>query len=568
MAACVGGGEAPPLHATLDLAAATTPQPWAARPGAPAANAQQLTVRFVLEPAQVGRGSALVLEGLWWSATATVNGVALPSVTGGNAPAEVPVGPHLRAGENTVVLDLAPPTTEQPIEHGGGLASSSFARDRPTLQAPPRLVVRPETHLKWATLRAEGDAVVPVAQTAAPVGSQVEFVWAGGRQTATVDEAGRAEGAPVPWSGPWWAPGAPALVPLTTTLRATAEGAVFDRLTERVGVRAVHLADGQVLINGTSKRLVGARVTNRPDLGAFPDRLGALLPAGVNALEIHGELPRTSWLELADEVGLPVVFVPRCVGRTRRGSRPTPASLQLQQDQDDRFLASLADNPSVLMWVGEGPAPRTQTQQPVPIVMWTEHLLTDPLQRPIVQHHLPDRFLQTEPPGPDGVVHHSCQREPCANTWLVEVTWEGPTVPAMWPAMATAFAESLSAGAIGGVIPTPERHDVGSWRAAFQPVLARAGVTPAQVDGHRASALLSISGGTPGETVWVSGEGVPARGAIFDARGAAEVAVWADGPVTVTAGGQTQTVAAEPRIWAALRPTGDATPVAVGPPSG
>jgi hypothetical protein len=423
--------------------------------------------------------------------------------------------------------------------------------------------VRPETHLRWATLRAEGDTVVPIAQATAPAGATVEFEWEGGRQSATVDETGRAEGDPVSWTGAWWAPGAPRLTSLTATLRPPTGGQILDTLIERVGVRSVHLADGQVLLNGTPHRLVGARVTNRPDLGPFPERLGTLLPTGVNALEIHGELPRSTWLELADEVGLPVVFVPRCVGRTRRGSRPTAASLALQEAQDDRFLAALADNPSVLMWVGEGPAPRTQAHQAVPIVMWTEHLLKDPLQRPIVQHHLPDRFLQTEPPGPDGGVHHSCQREPCANTWLVEVTWEGPTVPAMWPAMATAFSESLAAGAVGGVIPTPERHDVGNWRAAFQPVLAQAGVAPAQVDGHRATALLEISGGTTGETVWVSGSGVPAKGAVFDTRGTATLSVWADGPVTVAANGRTQTVVARPRTWTGLQPTGEATAVSV-----
>lgn len=569
LVACSGGAPDSTQHTTLDLAAATSPQPWTSARGASSAAPLRLTSRFQLPDTHLGQGSALVLEGLWWTATVTVNGAALPPVTGGNATVEVAVGAHLVEGENTIVVDIVPPTTEMPVELGGGLASSSFARDRPTLQAPPRLVIRPAHHLRWATLRLEGDQVVPVAQVQGEPGQRVRFSWEGGDLgSATVDASGVAQGAPVPWFGPRWAPGAPAFVALTATLEPPRGGSPLDRLVERVGVRAVAVSEGALQINGADTRLVGARVTNRPDLGDLPSRLSALLPAGVNALEIHGELPRSDWLSMTDEIGFPVVFVPRCVGRTRRGSRPTDATLTLQRAQDDRFLADLAHNPSVLLWVGEGPSPRSQANQPAPILMWTDHLLSDPLRRPVVQHDLPDRFLRTEPPGSDSVVHHSCQTEPCEGSWIVEVTWEGPTVPAMWPAMATAFSESLAAGAVGGVVPTPERHDVGNWLAAFRPTLAALDVPPVTVDGHRATALLRITGGRPGETVWVTGDGVPPRGAVLDASGAADLPVWASGPVQIQGATTTTSITVQPRRWEGLQPVGTTTTVSLSGTAG
>ena len=219
------------------------------------------------------------------------------------------------------------------------------------------------------------------------------------------------------------------------------------------------------------------------------------------------------------------------MGRTRRGSTPTEASWFLQRAEDDRFNADLADRPSVLLWVGEGPAPRTQQGAGLPLVMWTDQLLQDPVGRPIVQHHLPDRFLQTQPAGPDGVVHHSCEREPCSGTWLVEVTWEGPTVPEMWPAMAGAFSESIGVGALGGIVPTPERHDTDKWLAAMQPMIAGLGVEPPTPGPHRGKAIVAVAGAPPGETAWLNSP-VPGRWGRSSRRTAPPD--WSSGP-TATA---------------------------------
>ena len=573
LVACVG--EAPPVgpdsRGVLDLDAAFETRPWASARGAGRPGPIELRAAFTLPAERVGAGSALELEGLWWRASVTVNGVTLPPVTGGNASALVPVGAALRAGRNELTVRLSPPTTEMPIETGGGLASSSFHRDRATLQVAPRLVLRPAAHVAWAALRAQGDDVVPVAQvTGAPEGATVRFSVVGPSGSlplgaATVGPDGRVEAPAIDWTLDRWAPGAPALYPLQVRLQA-AGGGDLDQLDARVGVRSVSIDERGVHINGAPHRLVGARVTNRPDLGSMPERLAALLPAGVNALEIHGELPRSSWLDLADEVGLPVVVVPRCVGRTRRGSRATPQALALQQTQDDRFVADFADRPSVLMWVGEGPSPRSQQGQATPLVMWTDHLLRDPLERPIVQHHLPDRFLQTRPPGPDGVVHHSCEREPCAGAWIVEVTWEGPTVPAMWPAMATAFEQSIGVGAVGGVVPTPERHDVANWAAAFTPVTAAVGAKPLTPDGHRAAAQVTLRGAPPGETAWLSAPGAGAVGAVVAADGTATLALWHEGAATLQVGSVTRDVSLSAGTWTGLARVGGVTTLDLAAP--
>lgn len=573
-AACTGRAPAPDpgARAVVSLDRAFDLRPWAETRPSQRRGPLELRATFTLPADRVGAGSALELEGLWWTAAVTVNGQALPPVTGGNATAVVPVGGALQAGENTVVLRLSPPTDETPLEHGGGLASSSFSRDRATLQAPPRLVLRPAAHVAWATLRAVGDQVVPVAQVSgAPAGAVVRF--------SVVDDAGdlhplgqgavgadgRVEAAPAAWSLERWAPGSPALYPLQAALVAGDDA--LDRLTTRVGVRAVTVDRQALRIDGRPHRLVGARVTNRPDLGDLPERFAALLPAGVNALEIHGELPRSTWLDLADEVGLPVVVVPRCVGRTRRGSRATPAVYAVQQAQDDRFVADLADRPSVLMWVGEGPSPTSQRGQDVPLVMWTDRLLADPLQRPVVQHHLPDRFLQTQVPGPDGVVHHSCEREPCAGAWIVEVTWEGPTVPAMWPAMATAFQQSVEVGAVGGVVPTPERHDVANWAAAFRPVTEAVGAPPLTLDGHRAASRVTVAGAPPGAIAFLEAPGAGTVGAVVGPGGTAALELWHAGAASLEIDGQQQPLTLEPGTWEGLTRVGGQAAVA-WPPGG
>jgi hypothetical protein len=568
LAACAGAPPpaGPDARGVLDLDGAFETRPWASDRGAMRPGPIELRAAFTLPDARVGAGSALELEGLWWRAAVTVNGVTMPPVTGGNATAIVPVGAALRPGRNELTVRLSPPTTEMPIETGGGLASSSFHRDRATLQVAPRLVLRPAAHVAWATLRAEGASVVPVAQVSgAPAGAVVDFSVVGpsgpvALGAAAVGPDGRVAAPAVAWDLERWAPGAPALYPLLARLRDPG-GADLDQLSARVGVRSVSVEAGAIHINGAPHRLVGARVTNRPDLGSMPERLAALLPAGINALEIHGELPRSSWLDLADEVGLPVVVVPRCVGRTRRGSRATPAALALQQTQDDRFVADLTDRPSVLMWVGEGPSPRSQQGQATPLVMWTDHLLQDPLQRPVVQYHLPDRFLQTRPPGPDGVVHHSCEREPCKGAWLVEVTWEGPTVPAMWPAMATAFEQSIGVGAVGGVVPTPERHDVANWAAAFTPVTAAVGASPLTPDGHRAASVVTVRGAPPGETAWLSAPAAGAVGAVVAADGTATLSLWHEGAATLQVGARSQSLSLQAGTWAGLARSGGVTAV-------
>ncbi len=416
LAACTADRAAPvPAgQAVLDLSGAFAVQPWTQSRGS--AGPLRLSGRFILPEDRVGAGSVLELEGLWWTAAVTLNGVELPPVTGGNATVRLPLGAALKAGENELLIEISPPTAEMPIQTGGGLSSSGFPADQPTLQAAPRLVLRPSAHVDWLAVGAQdGPAAGPISGAAG--GATVSFsVWDGAVDRplgqATVGADGRATAPPVAWPLDWWAPGDPALYMVSASLEAG--GRPLDRLSQRTGLRAVTLGeDGGLRVNGAPHRLVGARVTNRPDLGDLATRFAALLPAGVNALEIHGELPRSTWLNLADEVGLPVVLLPRCVGRTRRGSTASPATFALQEAQDRRFLVDLVDHPGVLLWVGEGPSARTQRGQAVPLATWTPVLLEDPLQRPIVQEQLPDRFLQVPPhPWRLGRRRRSAQRGP------------------------------------------------------------------------------------------------------------------------------------------------------------
>ena len=171
LAACTADryAPAPAGQAVLDLSGAFSVQPWTRSRGA--AGPLRLSGRFVLPEDRLGAGSVLELEGLWWTAAVTLNGVALPPVTGGNATVRLPVGEALKPGENELLIEISPPTTEMPIETGGGLSSSGFPADQPTLQAPPRLVLRPAAHVDWLAVGAQDGKALPQARISASIAS-------------------------------------------------------------------------------------------------------------------------------------------------------------------------------------------------------------------------------------------------------------------------------------------------------------------------------------------------------------------------------------------------------------
>jgi hypothetical protein len=527
-------------RATLDLSSAWDQRPW--ETGGAGGPGLQLTGRVVLPAERLGAGSVLVLEGAWWGVQATVNGVALSPATGGLAPVQLDVGPHLRAGENTFVITISPPPPgTPPLLTGGGLASGGGWRpDRPDLQVAPRLELRPAAHVDTVSLPLDAGQVAATARvTGAPEGARVRFTVAlDGEQVASLGEApvvaGVATAAATAWTLDDWRPGRPALYLAQAELLGP-DGAVLDRLARRTGALDVSGDESGLRIAGEPLRLMAVRVTNHDrDL---PGRFRALVAGGANSVEVHGELPRSTWLDQADELGLPAVVVPRCVGRTNKGN-PTDAILAAQHAQDLRMVDHTAHHPSPVLWATEGQTANSQKKRPgPPKVLWTDGLLTDPLDRPVSQHDVKARVQRVGMPGPDGTPQDSCTAEGCAAAWLTEVTWRGPATAQMWSVMSARTQHALTeGGALGVVIPTPRPADQAGWAPAWAGVAEATGMAPAAPGPFRAASLVSLRGGPAGATVFVEAPGHPTLGTVLDAGGAGQVRLWHAGDAVVVLG--------------------------------
>ena len=543
LAACTGTPAADPtVRASLDLAAAFDRQPWSA--GGPEGRDLRLAARFDLPADRVMRGSVLVLEGAWWTIQATVNGTALPPATGGLAPVELAVGTHLRAGANTLVLELSPPPPgTPPLLTGGGLASGArWKPDRADLQVAPRLELRPEAHVQTVSLPMNDGRVTPVARVAgAPVGSRVRFsVSLDGEQVADLGEGsvrdGRATAPATTWGLDAWRPGDPALYLVQAELLGP-DGSLLDRLSRRSGALEVDADASGVSVSGEPVRVMAVRITSHD--ADLPGRFAELAPGGVNGVELHGELARSRWLDQTDELGLPTVVVPRCVGRTNKGN-PTEAILAAQHAQDLRLVDHLAHHPSPLLWATEGSTADSQKKNPgPPKVLYTEGLLEDPLVRPVTQHHLPARVQRVGPGTPGSAAYDSCEVEGCVGAWLTEVTWRGAPAPDMWSRMGARTQHALTeGGALGVVIPTPQRRGDASWAPAWAAVGAAVGATPSPTGPFRAGSVVQLSGGRPGAAVFVEAPGHATVGTVLDETGAGAVRLWHVGTASVVAEGR------------------------------
>ncbi len=534
------------------LDGAWSTRPWTADRQSPGPLA--LTTTFTLPAERLAPGAVLVLEGAWWDVQGTLNGRDLPPATGGLAPVEIPVGDALKAGENTLSLRISAPGPDTPaLAHGGGLASSGWRRELPDLQVAPRIDLRPAAAVTGVALPLDSGRVTPTARVVdAPPGARVRFSASlDGDVKADLGEAPVVDGvatAPArPWSLPAWTPGAPALVLVRAEL-VDAGGAALDTHIVRTGALDIAGDSHGLRLGGAPLRLMAVRVTNRD--GRFAAPFAELAGGGVNGVEIHGELPRSAWLDAADELGLPLVVVPRCVGRANKG-QATPGTDALQVAQDARLAAHLSAHPSPVLWATEGQTAESQKKNPgLPRVLYTDALGQDLLDRPITQVDLDARVQRVGMPDANGDPADSCEREGCDGAWLTEVTWRGPATPEMWATMATRTQHALTeGGALGVVIPTPRPADRAGWAPTWASVGQALGITPADAGPHRASSLVVVRGGPPGEAVFVEAAGHPTVGAVLDADGAATLRLWHAGEATAHVGGTTRRLQLQPGRW-------------------
>ena len=544
---CVTDSASPSAQASLTLA-----HGWSAAPWEQAARSPELHIEGTFDlGAAPGGGSVLVVEGAWWQLTATVNGTTLPPVTGGLTEAHIPVGPQLRAGENTLSLRIAAPVGVDPILTGGSLSSVNKHKGIAMLQAPPRLLLRPSAHIDAAWLQAVGDTIRPHATTSgAPADATVRFwVSLDGKILAELGEnalvEGQVEAPAVSAALPRWAVGEASLLYLHAELR-DADGTRLDEAIVRTGIR--ELTSSPLSLDGTALRLMGARVVNQSPQTSLPDTMASFAPAGINAAEIHGETFRRDWLDEADELGLPVVIVPRCIGRSNQYSGDQDALLATMTQQDTRTAALLRTHPAVVLLAAEGPPPPNMP-------LWTNALTASGI--PIAGHDLPARMLALKAGESIDETTVRCQPKNCQGAWLVELApwWrtaaEGnkPESTTRWRLLSEALITFMTEhGSIGAIVPSPNPREVVGWEDAWQSTAAALSI-PAVLGSGRGRSEVLVRGAMPGETVWLSAPTTPTVGAIADSSGTARLSLWHDGTATVTIGEKTLSVELEPGRW-------------------
>lgn len=246
-------------------------------------------------------------------------------------------------------------------------------------------------------------------------------------------------------------------------------------------------------------------------------RLRTYIQAGVNTIALHDELLRQDWLGYADELGVQVVVVPRCVGRCNRrngGSEDQVQSFMSLQDQ--RLLWDSHIHPSVTMFVLEGDTNRRRNDHS----LWTEQLRGSLHNIPVFGLDLPSRLLQVQH-GPVGSTS-TCQGQGCQGGWLVETVMKGGFVPC--EPLSMAYAAEVCAGALGGVIPTPRQAEREQWVQAWQRAMQDIALTPLDNAERRSMSVVAVQG-LAGQVITLSAPGMNRTGTRLDSAGEEEVQV-------------------------------------------
>ena len=542
-------------HVHVDLTGTWSSTPWNpsrdAR-GVPLPQPEETTLssRFQLPEDLIGHGSVLVLEGLSWTATVTVNGQDLSPVTGGPNPVEVPLGPHLVPGENVISLVISGPADAQTLLVGHTEPAAMLA-------SSPRVILRPEHGLGVATATLTDDGVkLQALMRGETEGWSVQFsAWRDGERLAdwgtAVVSGGRAELTGEPWTGARW-PEPGALFFLQATVR-NAAGQVVDTGAWRTGLRRFTMQDGQTSLNGKPYPLLGLRKHN----AGLEHGLALLGRAGLNLAEFHGEMPTRDELQLADELGVALAVLPRCDGRIRASREEVLKAKTALEKQDAAMMMHAAHAPSLLMWSTEGDAiNREGFSVGRPLVA---NMKSDPIERLVASWDLPAFAIPST--GPDERFDERRQRAELAEGspfWILEVHLEGDD-PSN-EAIEAAVRASMGIGAVGGVLPGAVERDT-SWGPFWAATAPTMGVQPLSLDGRRASARISGQGLRTGELLHVQIPGGPHRAAVAGPNGNADLSVWHAGPARVVLPTGPQDTTLRPGSWSNVQWRGQSTTV-------
>jgi hypothetical protein len=492
-----------------------------------------------------------MLEGLWFEADVLVDERPIGRVYGGNAPLRVDLGDAFIDGEAHLTLQIRKPAaSDTPAVTGGGLYSNADRGKRlpAWLAEPPVLVLHPKRYVEHVGLRTQDGQVQAMAWLGGeiPPGSSVRFeAWLDGQRLGSLGEGAverkgeewvaRAE--LQAWNGPWWTPSSPGLFHLQATLLDDS-GDPLDQWSRRLGAVQRRVSSEGLHFGEELYRPVAARLLAVQARGPLLPVAQPLLEAGLNALEVHGEFIPGRWWREADELGVPLIYLPRCAGMAGQSGPVPPNRASFVAEQEARVLEASYDHPAIALWVDEPPPQSNPEPSRVSIL--------DPLERPAVPQDIRG-FAMEGLWSPE-----QCLNGPCAGAFIREQM--GGTSQG-WGAVAQYWKQlliGLHRGPIwGGVAPSPAQPHTSDYVQQMAPALAEAGVRPfAWNEERRASSIVVISGLTPGEIVTVRAPGVAEVGAVAAASGQASLRLWHAGMATVRAGTQTVEVELRPSRWA------------------
>lgn len=478
-------------------------------------------------------GEALVLSGVYGTATVSLNGVVVATVAPGPGPTEIDLSGKVPPGAHAVDISLRRVGAPPPMILGGD------RRTTPMLVDPPVLLLRPAAHVTRFAVPLAGGMATPIAAVAgAPDGATVHFVATqDGKVVADLGAApvigGTASAPAVAWALPQWQMKAPALYNLFALLEA-ADGTLLDAYGTRMGPREIALSATGFDIGGVSSRLVGWRSGARP---FTPADFGPLVRTGGNAFEFHGSPPTDHQLGVFDETGIAVVLTPRCEGTFSIVPEPERASivelnLPLILDQSVRSAWDVARHPSVVLWVSES---RTLTALGQAIAD------ADPEHRPVVNKHLPMENV---------TLGRVTARASYVGAWVGETAWEGP-VGAV-DVTIEAFGEALREGVRGGILEHVENP---AREVAWAPLLTEQKIPPIKVAGRRGNSRVVASGAVPGQVLWIEAPWLPAE-AVLATVSEVGMDAWYRGPATVVIGERRHPVELFPQVWSEAGLTG------------
>ncbi len=490
-------------------------------------------VTFNLSEKEVASHAELSIVDFWWSIAMTINGQSVEQVTGGVYPASIDVGQYLRVGENTIEMRFMAPVGVSPIVTGGrfeprvvggkwvGSLNLSPSNGLESLEFPmhngeitPRVTLREGTSTGVVRFFAALDGEIIQELGRVDIGEQRQVV-----------------GDSVEWSGESWGfeTGGNALYEFGAELLGP-DGTVIDRSMFRTGVRDVGIVEGALHIGGESVKLIGVRVESGWD--SLSRELEPIAPLGINAMELHGMALRDGWLNEADELGLPLVVLPRCDGNVNVRAEDVESNIQKLTAQDEALIGSVNAHPSVLMWTNEG------DEHAVGMISRTYQ--GDPHNRPIAGVDIPSWTI---------AMNRNQRNGSYFSSWIVEVTLGRGMEPSRAVA---ALGEAMEQGAIGGILPLPKTIRYSdNWRISWSDVLSELseGLDRVEPDGFRGMSEVRVTGLTPGNVVYLEAPLTETVGVIAGADGSAFISTWYKGDATLRVGEITQTVSIMPNIW-------------------